>query len=218
MKKYYINKSLIISSTVITALCAQIKFNIGPIPYTIQNLGIVLSGLLLPPKHAAFSQILYLIMIALGLPLASGFRGGIHVLIGYTAGYLWMFPIMAFLVSCFRRFYLKKIHKNLITISKKDALVLLILTLIAALPMYTIGFIVFYIYTTYSSIGSMLSSWAQNVTKIIGLYYDIPILNVFIASILMFIPQDLFMDHLLAIIVARNTLKYLKARGVEILD
>ncbi|NPA97841.1 MAG: biotin transporter BioY, partial [Crenarchaeota archaeon] len=60
----------------ITSITAQIKFNLGPIPYTMQNVGVILAGLLLSPLYAATSMILYVFLIFIGLPLAAGFTGG----------------------------------------------------------------------------------------------------------------------------------------------
>ncbi|MEM4871380.1 MAG: biotin transporter BioY, partial [Thermofilaceae archaeon] len=62
---------------VVTGLLAQVTFRLGPVPYTMQNAGVVLSGLLLPPRWALLSQLLYLALIATGLPLAAGLRGGV---------------------------------------------------------------------------------------------------------------------------------------------
>uniref|UniRef100_A0A7C3WUR6 Biotin transporter BioY n=1 Tax=Thermofilum pendens TaxID=2269 RepID=A0A7C3WUR6_THEPE len=59
-----------------TALLAQLNIRIGPVPYTMQNTGFILSGLLLPPRWALTSQLLYLAMIAVGAPAAAGFKGG----------------------------------------------------------------------------------------------------------------------------------------------
>jgi len=50
-------KELILASNmaIVTGLSAQLYVYIGPIPYTMQNFGIVLSGLLLKPKYAFLS-------------------------------------------------------------------------------------------------------------------------------------------------------------------
>jgi biotin transport system substrate-specific component len=83
---------------VVTAILAQLSIRVGPVPYTMQNAGLILSGLLLPPGWALTSQLLYLAMIALGAPAAAGFRGGLGVLLGPTGGYLAGFPIASVLI------------------------------------------------------------------------------------------------------------------------
>lgn len=95
----------------LTAVGAQISIPIGTVPVTLQVLFVLLSGMLLEPKLAMLSQLLYLFMGALGLPVFAGFKGGIAHLYGPTAGYLWSFPIASMLVSilCFNKEgYLRK--------------------------------------------------------------------------------------------------------------
>ena len=38
---------------VVTAVLAQVSFRVGPVPYTMQNTGVILLGLLLPPRWVA---------------------------------------------------------------------------------------------------------------------------------------------------------------------
>ena len=73
---------------VVTGLSAQLYIYLGPVPYTMQNFGVILSGLLLSPRYALLSQLLYLALVAAGAPLAAGMRGGLPVVAGPTAGYL----------------------------------------------------------------------------------------------------------------------------------
>jgi biotin transport system substrate-specific component len=82
-----------------------VGFWLGPIPYTFQNTGVVLAGLLLDPLYAFLSMALHTALIALGLPVAAGFRGGVHVVLGYTGGYIAGFTISAPLMSLLRRWY-----------------------------------------------------------------------------------------------------------------
>ncbi|RLF14538.1 MAG: biotin transporter BioY, partial [Thermoprotei archaeon] len=94
--------------SIVTGLSAQLCIYIGPIPYTLQNFGVVLSGLLLTPKYAMLAQSIYLWLIAVGAPLGAGFKGGVNVFLGPTAGYLMAFPIAAYLTSIFSRPLLKE--------------------------------------------------------------------------------------------------------------
>ena len=197
-----------------TAIGAQLKFNLGPIPYTFQNFGFILAGLLLPPKWAFTSQALCLLLIVIGLPVASGFRGGPYVLIGYTAGYLWMFPIAALLMSTLTRLYTGTSRRSLDTIDLKDYSVLLLLSLIAAIPVYIVGFLVFYAYTLMPGFRG-LYEWSELVVnRFLGMGINNPFIICLIASILIFIPQDLFMDHAIAIATAKALYSILKARGL----
>lgn len=197
----------------IMCVAAQARFYLGPVPYTMQNLGVVLAGLLLPPLYALSSQLLYLLLIALGLPVAAGFRGGLNVLFGYTAGYLWGFPIASLLVSVVSRIYLKTVGRKLSSMCSRDIVVLWLLSSLATIPVYVLGYLVF---LYYAIPGSRLYSWAENVVKNMGLSLTDPLTVLFIASVLVFIPQDILMDHLIAVYVSRSIARILEFRGAAL--
>ncbi|WP_053363371.1 biotin transporter BioY [Bacillus sp. FJAT-27251] len=67
-----------------------------PVPITMQTLGVLLAGGILGARLGAMSQIVFLLLVAAGLPLLSGGRGGIGVFFGPSAGYLLAYPITAF--------------------------------------------------------------------------------------------------------------------------
>jgi biotin transport system substrate-specific component len=210
--KNYPSVMISIAMAVLTGLLAQVRVLVGPIPYTLQNVGVVLSGLILKPKYAFISMTLYLILIVLGLPMASGFRGGLGVILGYTGGYILGFIISASLMSMLSRAYLRMVGKELQSIGRLDFIILLTLSLIAILPTYTLGFIVF----TYYALGSQaILSWVENITNYLGVHVSSKILHIFIASVLIFIPQDLLMDHVIAITLAKYIHKIMTFKGVE---
>ena len=205
MSRDLLKLSLATAMAVITAITAQIKFNLGLIPYTMQNFGIVLSGLLLGAFYGALAQVIYLCMIAVGLPVASGFKGGIGVLFGYTAGYLWMFPVSAFIVGLIRR----GIWKNG---NRYEMFLIWLGSVLAVIPLYLLGFYVFYVYATGSK---ALMGWCSRVLQYFGLNLN-PFWTVFFASVIVFIPQDFFVDHVLAVITFAYILNLLKQRGIEL--
>jgi biotin transport system substrate-specific component len=69
------------------------------IPVTLQVLGVFLAGIFLGPLWGAVAMALYLAAGAVGAPVFSGGSAGIGALLGYTAGYLWSYPIAAFAVG-----------------------------------------------------------------------------------------------------------------------
>ncbi|SIQ83114.1 biotin transporter BioY [Bosea sp. TND4EK4] len=75
------------------------------VPVTAQSLGAMLAGGVLGARRGALSMVLFLALVAMGLPLLSGGRGGIGVFLGPTAGYLfgWIFAafVVGFLVELF---------------------------------------------------------------------------------------------------------------------
>ena len=210
----YLEPMLATLSAVATALGAQIRFVLGPIPYTMQNLGFVLAGLLLSTRWAALSQLIYIAMIGLGIPAAAGFRGGVHVLIGYTAGYIWSFPLAAALTSTLSRRYLRMRSISLDQVRRIDIAILALIALIAAIPMYLTGFVIFYLYASLPTYRS-LYIWSETVVRQL-LHLDLrnPLLTLFISSVLIFIPQDVAMDHVLAILIARMVYRVLRSKGM----
>lgn len=69
------------------------------VPITAQTLGVMLAGLLLVPLEAFLSLALFLGLVAAGLPLLSGGRGGLAPFTSPTAGFLIGFPIAAAAVA-----------------------------------------------------------------------------------------------------------------------
>jgi biotin transport system substrate-specific component len=90
----------IIFFAAITALTARITIPLPftPVPITLQTLAVVLSGLVLGARNGALAQLVYLGMIAVGLPFDA--RGlGPAALLGPTAGYLIGFVPAAFVTG-----------------------------------------------------------------------------------------------------------------------
>jgi biotin transport system substrate-specific component len=69
------------------------------VPITAQSLGIMLCGTVLGAKRGALAVLLFLALVAAGLPLLSGGRGGIGVFAGPSVGFLVGFPVAAFVAG-----------------------------------------------------------------------------------------------------------------------
>ena len=69
------------------------------VPITAQTLGVMLAGGILGAKRGALSIVLFLILLAVGLPLLSGGRGGLPVFSGTTAGFLLGWIVGAYVVG-----------------------------------------------------------------------------------------------------------------------
>jgi biotin transport system substrate-specific component len=72
---------------------------VGGVPITAQSMGIMLCGTVLGAKRGALAVLLFLALVAIGLPLLSGGRGGLGVFAGPSVGYLIGFPIAAFVAG-----------------------------------------------------------------------------------------------------------------------
>ena len=102
------------TGSALIALCAQVSVPFYPVPVTMQTFAVILIGLTYGWRLGGITVALYLVEGAIGLPVFAGGKGGIIVLIGPTAGYLYGFFIAA--VACgwfaergFDRSYLKLI-------------------------------------------------------------------------------------------------------------
>jgi len=73
--------------TGLTAVGAFVRIPLPIVPITLQVLMVLLSGLLLPPGGALFSQSAYILLGLAGIPIFAG-GGGISYIIAPTFGYL----------------------------------------------------------------------------------------------------------------------------------
>lgn len=73
------------------SICAWISFPVFGLPITLQTFALHLALLLLGGKRGCIAIFVYLSMGCMGLPVFSGFGGGIGALLGPTGGYLWGF-------------------------------------------------------------------------------------------------------------------------------
>jgi biotin transport system substrate-specific component len=159
----------IISFTLLTAVAAQITIPFKPVPFTLQTVMVVLSGAFLGAKNGAYSQLLYLALGCLGLPVFAQIPAsvGFMRLFGPTGGYLLSFPIAAYLTG-----YMLEINKSYINIT-----LTMFLANIFIIAMGTLFLDLFYIHNIIDSIkfgAAIFSIWT--VVKIflsINIYYFI---------------------------------------------
>lgn len=74
-----------------TAICSWICVPVFHMTYTLQTFAVFLTLFTLGGKWGTVSIVIYLLLGAAGLPVFSGFRGGIGALVGVTGGFLWGF-------------------------------------------------------------------------------------------------------------------------------
>jgi len=85
--------------TAALGLIPPIYLPISPAPITAQSLGPMLAGAILGGRRGGASLVLFMAMVALGLPLLSGGRGGIGVFLSPTVGFLVGFVVCAFAIG-----------------------------------------------------------------------------------------------------------------------
>ena len=98
----------------VLGLFPAIPVPVIPVPITAQLLGIILSGAILGAKKGFAACLLFLILVAAGLPLLSGGRGGISVFFSPTSGYLFSFPFAAGFIG-----YFYSLFRNSLTPAKE---------------------------------------------------------------------------------------------------
>lgn len=72
----------------LTAVGAYLYIPIGPVPIVLQNMFVLLSGLLLGSRWGLASVGVYILAGACGLPVFAGGLGGISRIVGPTGGYI----------------------------------------------------------------------------------------------------------------------------------
>ncbi len=83
----------------LTAVGAYIQIPIGPVPIVMQNLFVLLAGLLLGARWGFTSIAVYVLVGACGLPVFAGGKGGLAALMGPTGGYLAGYILAALIVG-----------------------------------------------------------------------------------------------------------------------
>ena len=87
-------------AALIAALGLIPKITLGfGVPITAQSLGVMLCGTILGSKRGALAVLLFLLLVAIGLPLLSGGRGGLGLFVSPSAGFLIGWPIAAFVTG-----------------------------------------------------------------------------------------------------------------------
>jgi biotin transport system substrate-specific component len=69
------------------------------VPITAQSLGVMLAGAVLGARRGFWALALFLVLVAVGLPLLAGGRGGLGVFATASVGFLLCYPVAAFVVG-----------------------------------------------------------------------------------------------------------------------
>lgn len=95
----------IASLVLMIAAAAQVRLYLpgNPVPVTLQTLAVVLCGLWARPAIGTWASALYIALGAIGAPVFADFNGGLHVIMGPTAGYLLGFLAVPALVGFLSR-------------------------------------------------------------------------------------------------------------------
>ncbi|MCL5292075.1 MAG: biotin transporter BioY [Actinobacteria bacterium] len=83
----------------LTAAGAWISIPLKPVPFTLQVFFVLLSGMALGANLGALSQVVYVLLGVIGLPVFAGGSSGFGALVGPTGGYLIGFIAAAYAIG-----------------------------------------------------------------------------------------------------------------------
>ncbi len=84
---------------IMLGLIPPVTLGFIPVPITAQSMGVMLAGCIIGAKRGALAYTLLVLLVAIGLPVLSGGRGGLGILMGPTAGYIAGWIVGAFVTG-----------------------------------------------------------------------------------------------------------------------
>lgn len=95
----------LLTALMAAALCVMAPWAVplGPVPVSLATLGVYLAVGLLGGRRGTAAVGLYMVLGAVGLPVFSGFTGGLQPLVGLTGGYIWGYILCAAVAGLLRR-------------------------------------------------------------------------------------------------------------------
>lgn len=100
-------RNMILSSIFAAVMCifSVMTIPVGAVPVSMGIFALVLTSCVLPVGQATAAVAVYVLLGAVGLPVFSGFRGGLAVLVGPTGGYIVAYIPAAAVISYFSNRY-----------------------------------------------------------------------------------------------------------------
>ncbi len=98
---------LISLAAILIAICSWISLPLT-VPVTLQTFAVFTVAGLLGLKRGTFAVILYILLGTIGLPVFSGFTGGVGILFGNTGGYIVGFIFSALVTGLIIKYFGRK--------------------------------------------------------------------------------------------------------------
>lgn len=114
--KYLILTGLFAALTAIGAYI-YIPLPISPVPITLQMFFTFMAGGLLGKKYGFFSQLIYVLIGAIGLPVFAGGSGGFGILFGPTGGYVLGFIAAGYIAGISKDTFISKLLYMLLALT-----------------------------------------------------------------------------------------------------
>ena len=136
----------------VTAVCSWINIPLPftPVPINLALLAVYLAGGLLGVKYGFFSELIYILLGAIGVPVFAGFSGGFGIITGATGGFIIGYLFAAVLVGF--------LSSGTETMPAKKAVVRLALACLAGMVCcYAFGLAWFMVLTGTDLMGSLMA-------------------------------------------------------------
>ncbi|KGE20263.1 biotin transporter BioY [Paenibacillus wynnii] len=92
--------SALFAAVMISLSSMKVVLPFSAVPITLQTLAVMLAGSVLGARYGTLSVLIVIGLCAAGFPVMGG-KGGVSILTGATAGYIWAWPFAAFLIGWF---------------------------------------------------------------------------------------------------------------------
>ena len=87
----------------LSAVISPLSIPIGAVPINFVHIPIFISGAVLGAKFGAISQVIFILLGVIGMPVFGGFNSGPAILLGPTGGFILSYIVCSFLVGWFSR-------------------------------------------------------------------------------------------------------------------
>jgi biotin transport system substrate-specific component len=98
MEKNLTHIALFAAFTLVLFVMPSAMLAVG-VPISATSLGIMLCGTILGPVRGGLAALLFIVLVALGVPAMFGGSGGLGLFVGPRAGFLLGFPVAAFVTG-----------------------------------------------------------------------------------------------------------------------
>ena len=136
---------LISISAALITVSSWISIPLGPVPFTLQTMGILAVMLACGGRRGTLAILVYLAMGACGLPVFAGFKGGVTAFAGPTGGFLVGFVFAGLVYWLFESVIFRKLMKTPV----KTWIFAAVNSVVFEIVMYVIG--VIWLMTVYAS-------------------------------------------------------------------
>ena len=131
-KELILNKTLsrtlgVLTFVIFTSLGAFVRIPLPftPVPITLQTLFVLLSGVFLGSNLGTVTQLSYIFLGVLGLPIFTGAGSGLSYLVGPTGGYLFGFVLASLWLGKFIKYSRDNLFATFIMLSIASLIILL---------------------------------------------------------------------------------------------